>query len=113
MFYISKENQIIICTNRYEDIYISEDDTNLKQSDIKEIKNVTCDFYSKNPQYFTITNNSLVFNENKYISDKRNKEIDQKIAELNEMCIPEIVNGNTENIELYKQVIEGLELARP
>lgn len=43
----------------------------------------------------------------------RNLEIDQKIAELNEMCIPEIVNGNTENIELYKQVIEGLELARP
>lgn len=43
----------------------------------------------------------------------RNVEIDQKIAELNEMCIPEIVSGNTENIELYRQVIEGLELARP
>ena len=43
----------------------------------------------------------------------RNNEIDQKISELNEMCISEIMNGNTENIELYKQVIAGLELARP
>lgn len=43
----------------------------------------------------------------------RNNEIDQKISELNEMCLPEIMNGNTENIELYKQVIAGLELARP
>lgn len=43
---------------------------------------------------------------------RRNNEIDQKISELNEMCLPEIINGNTENIELYKQVITGLEQAR-
>ena len=43
----------------------------------------------------------------------RNLEIDSKIKELNEMAIPDILHGNKENIELYNEVIAGLEAARP
>ena len=43
----------------------------------------------------------------------RNSEIDSKIKELNEMAIPDILHGNKENIELYNEVIAGLEAARP
>lgn len=44
---------------------------------------------------------------------QRNREIDNKIQELQIMAIPEILNGNVENIKLYNDVIAGLEQARP
>ena len=43
---------------------------------------------------------------------QRNQEIDQKIKELNAMALPDILEGNTENIKLYNEVIAGLEAAR-
>lgn len=43
---------------------------------------------------------------------QRNAEIDSKISELQQMAIPDILHGNKENIELYNEVINGLELAR-
>ena len=43
---------------------------------------------------------------------QRNQEIDDKIRELNEMAIPDILEGNTENIKLYNEVIAGLEAAK-
>ena len=39
---------------------------------------------------------------------KRNNEIDSKIKELQEMCISEMMNNNTENIKIYNEVIQGL-----
>lgn len=44
---------------------------------------------------------------------ERNSEIDNKIQELQIMAIPEILNGNLENIKIYNDVIAGLENARP
>lgn len=44
---------------------------------------------------------------------ERNSEIDNKIQELQIMAIPEILNGNVENIKIYNDVIAGLENARP
>ena len=42
----------------------------------------------------------------------RNQEIDEKIKELQIMALPEVLNGNIENIKLYNNVIDGLNQAR-
>ena len=42
----------------------------------------------------------------------RNEEIDNKIKELQIMALPEVLNGNIENIKLYNNVIDGLNKAR-
>ena len=42
----------------------------------------------------------------------RNQEIDNKIKELQIMALPEVLNGNIENIKLYNNVIDGLNQAR-
>lgn len=39
---------------------------------------------------------------------RRNQEIDSKIAELQEMAIPEILNNHTQNIQIYQNVINSL-----
>ena len=44
--------------------------------------------------------------------ERRNQEIDEKIKELQIMALPEVLNGNIENIKLYNNVIDGLEKAR-
>ena len=43
---------------------------------------------------------------------QRNNEIDQKIKELNQMAIPDVLEGNVENLKLYNDVIAGLEAAK-
>lgn len=56
-------------------------------------------------------------NKEEYLSNlanaQRNAEIDSKIKELQIMALPEVLNGNIENIKLYNEVIDGLEKARP
>ena len=42
----------------------------------------------------------------------KNQEIDEKIKELQIMALPEVLNGNIENIKLYNNVIDGLNKAR-
>ena len=44
---------------------------------------------------------------------RRNQEIDNKIKELREMSLIDIMNNNKENIQIYNDVISGLELSRP
>ena len=44
---------------------------------------------------------------------RRNSEIDSKIKELREMSLIDIMNNNKENIQIYNDVINGLEEARP
>ena len=44
--------------------------------------------------------------------ERRNEEIDNKIKELQIMALPEVLNGNIENIKLYNNVIDGLNKAR-
>ena len=38
----------------------------------------------------------------------RNNEIENKIKELQEMAIPEILNNHTQNIQIYQNVINSL-----
>lgn len=44
---------------------------------------------------------------------KRNSEIDSKIKELQEMSLQDLLEGNKSNIDLYLDVINGLEMSRP
>lgn len=44
--------------------------------------------------------------------ERRNQEIDEKIKELQIMALPEVLNGNIENIKLYNNVIDGLNKAK-
>ena len=44
--------------------------------------------------------------------ERRNQEINEKIKELQIMALPEVLNGNIENIKLYNNVIDGLNKAR-
>lgn len=44
---------------------------------------------------------------------QRNNEITSKISELQQMALPELLNGNKSNVDLYLDVINGLEQARP
>lgn len=39
---------------------------------------------------------------------RRNQEIDSKIAELQEMCLLDVIQGNKENVKIYRDVIENL-----
>ena len=42
----------------------------------------------------------------------RNSEIDSKIKELQEMSLQDLLEGNKSNIDLYLDVINGLEQAK-
>lgn len=44
--------------------------------------------------------------------EQRNQEIDNKIKELQQMALPDILENNIENIKLYNEVIAGLEAAK-
>ena len=44
---------------------------------------------------------------------KRNQEINSKIYQLREMSLIDIMNNNKENIQIYNDVISGLEMSRP
>lgn len=39
---------------------------------------------------------------------RRNQEIDSKLAELQEMCLLDVIQGNKENVKIYRDVIENL-----
>ena len=43
---------------------------------------------------------------------RRNSEIDSKIKELQEMSLQDLLEGNKSNIDLYLDVINGLEQAK-
>lgn len=68
---------------------------------------------------YIVENNELVLNPNfeqekqEQEREQRNQEIDNKIKELREMSLIDIMNNNEENIKLYNDVILGLEESRP
>ena len=101
--FIAKNNDLIILAKDTRE----ELEQALKFMVYTDIEETDINYELYNGQY--LTPEEIEIEENK----KRNLEIDEKIAELNEMLIPELVNNNTENIEIYKQVIAGLEAARP
>lgn len=73
----------------------------------------------KGMNYYTYSNGEIILNPNyeqeelEKRNQERNQEIDEKIKELQIMALPEVLNGNIQNIKLYNEIIQGLEQARP
>ena len=102
MFIAKNKDLIILAKDTREEL-----EQALKFMVYTDIEETDINYELYNGQY--LTPEEIEIKQNK----ERNQEIDEKIAELNEMLIPELVNFNTENIKIYKQVIAGLEAARP
>lgn len=79
---------------------------------------ITKEIYDNLEQYM-YSNGQIILNPNyeqeeqEKRNQERNEEIDRKIEELSSMASTEMIKGNTENVKLYNEVINGLELARP
>ena len=103
-----------------------------RKENIMEIKNVLDKPYTEQQKLdFIVTNNHQLGYEIRETEEelqawgytqeeieveqnkRRNSEIDSKIKELREMSLIDIMNNNKENIQLYNDVIAGLEVARP
>lgn len=104
-----RNNEII----DFNSMYLNEDITRV------ETTQEMYDLYLKDSRTVIYQDGEIVENPEykeeqiKIKNEQRNKEIDEKIQELQLMAVPEILNGNTENIKLYNEVISGLEQARP
>ena len=75
-----------------------------------EIKEVQEGYVIYNSELMTIE--EMEAKEAQKERECRNQEIDNKIKELQTMALPEVLNGNIENIKLYNNVIDGLNKAR-
>ena len=74
--------------------------------------------YAENPEMYIWNGSDIVIDPDyeakqaQKEKERRNEEIDNKIKELQIMALPEVLNGNIENIKLYNNVIDGLNKAR-
>ena len=101
--FIAKNNDLIILANNNK----KELENQLKFMVYTSIEETDIEYELYNGQYLTPEEI-----EQKEI-ERRNSEIDSKISELQQMALPELLNGNKSNIDLYLDVINGLEQARP
>ena len=109
MFYIQQDEKIVL----------SDEDKQKLQDTIAftmpqylglEIKEVQEGYVIYNSELMTIE--EMEAKEAQKERECRNQEIDNKIKELQTMALPEVLNGNIENIKLYNNVIDGLNKAR-
>lgn len=108
MFYIEKDNKIILFDEDKQRLQNTILFTPQYQSlEIKETEEgyVIYDFE-------LMTVEEMEEKQAQKEKERRNQEIDEKIKELQIMALPEVLNGNIENIKLYNNVIDGLNKAR-
>ena len=97
MFIAKNNDLIILAKNTREEleqalqfmVYTSIEETNI-------------DYQLYNCKY--LTPEEIEVEQNK----RRNSEIDNKIKELYELSISDVLKGNTENIKIYNNIIESL-----
>ena len=101
------------CGLRIEEFTKSQEDIVIEEDGI----NTTTILYALEAWEKLVDGQVIAENKEEYLSNlanaQRNAEIDSKIKELQIMALPEVLNGNIENIKLYNEVIDGLEKARP
>lgn len=116
IYYIYKGTQVYGCTE--DETLIADIATTYGLTDYSLGTTEYEDYDPYNNKYI-LQHGQIVLNPNYEQEEKikanqeRNREIDNKIQELQQMALPEILNGNVENIKLYNDVIAGLEQARP
>ena len=108
MFYIEDNNKIVLFDEDKQKLQ----DTIAFMPQYKglEIKKVPTDYVIVD--FALITLEEKQRREEEQAKQIRNEEIDNKIKELQIMALPEVLNGNIENIKLYNNVIDGLNKAR-
>ena len=101
------------CGLRIEEFTKPQEDNVIEEDGI----NTTTILYALEAWEKLVDGQVIAENKEEYLSNlanaQRNAEIDSKIKELQIMALPEVLNGNIENIKLYNEVIDGLEKARP
>ena len=104
MFYIQQDNKIVLFD---EDLQKLKDTISfMPQYEGLEIKEVE--------EGYVIYDFELITKEEKdrretiLQNEKRNSEINQKISELEQMAISDVLLGNQENVNTYNQVIASL-----
>ena len=104
------------CGLRIEEYQKPINDTETEENETEEINTSTI-LYALEAWEQLVDGEVIIGDKEKYLEElakqQRNAEIDSKIKELQIMALPEVLNGNIENIKLYNEVIDGLEKARP
>lgn len=109
------------CGLRIEEYQKPINDTETEENETEENEteeiNTSTILYALEAWEQLVDGEVIIGDKEKYLEElakqQRNREIDSKIQELQIMALPEVLNGNIENIKLYNEVIDGLEKARP
>jgi len=97
MFIAKKDNLIILAKDTREEL-----EQALQFIVYTSIEETDIDYQLYNGEY--LTPDEIEEQE----KQRRNQEIDNKIKELYELSIPDVLKGNTENIKIYNNIIESL-----
>lgn len=109
MFYIQQNEKIVLFDDDKQRLQNTIAFT-MPQYEGLEIKEVQEGYVIYDFELMTIEEKEA--KETQQERERRNQEIDEKIKELQIMALPEVLNGNIENIKLYNNVIDGLEKAK-
>ena len=108
MFYIEDNNKIVLFDEDKQKL--QDTIAFMPQYQGLEIKEVEEGYVIYNLELMTVE--EMEEKQAQKERECRNQEIDEKIKELQIMALPEVLNGNIENIKLYNNVIDGLNQAR-
>ena len=109
MYYIENDNKIVLFDEDKQRLQNTIAFTTPQYQGL-EIKEVEEGYVIYNLELITVEEKEA--KEAQKERERRNQEIDEKIKELQIMALPEVLNGNIENIKLYNNVIDGLNQAR-
>lgn len=108
MFYIQQDEKIVLFDEDKQKL--QDTIAFMPQYEGLEIKEVEEGYIIYNFELMTVE--EMTEKQAQKEREYRNQEIDEKIKELQIMALPEVLNGNIENIKLYNNVIDGLNKAR-
>ena len=96
--FIAKNNDLIVIARDTRE----ELESALKFMVYTDIEETEIDYQLYNGKYLTPEERE------EQEKQRRNQEINSKIAELQEMCLLDVIQGNKENVKIYRDVIENL-----
>lgn len=110
-YYLEQNNNIVIADNDLSRLQTTLDF--LPQYEGLKIKESDVDIIQYKDKWYFVNDEEYIRQKEQEEKQKRNQEIDSKIKELQEMSLQDLLEGNKSNVNLYLDVINGLEAARP
>lgn len=110
-YYLEQNNNIVIADNDLSRLQTTLDF--LPQYEGLKIKESDVDIIQYKDKWYFVNDEEYIRQKEQEEKQKRNQEIDSKIKELQEMSLQDLLEGNKSNVNLYLDVINGLEQARP